>query len=250
MAPSVKETPLTKIPAWQLAETLFGKAHNILAYGPPGVGKTYLAQEHAKKNAGFHYITTTLTEDTPMSELRGHFVLRGSEFVWLDGIICSGWRMSHKPEVRAVIIALQEIDHLEGDGKSFLHVALDGDDSAAITLPTKETLRPAPGKVFYWATMNGVPSDLPRPLRSRFPVQIQITEPNPKAIAALPSDVQALARNLTVAEEARRVDLRAFFEFARLRGLVGDEVAAQAIFGARAKELVDALKTAAASSKE
>jgi hypothetical protein len=68
---------------------------------------------------------------------------------------------------------------------------------------------------------------------------------NPHAIEALPSDLQTLAADsLTARDEDRRVSPRAFYAFASLRDRLGPQMAAYAVFGQAAQDLLNALALA------
>ena len=179
-----------------------------------------------------------------MTELRGHFILKGNTFVWHDGVIARAWRLSHSHPA-GVVIVLNEIDHAGGDVQTFLHNALDDPEMARLDLPTGETLRPAVGKVIVVATMNGRPEDLPEALRDRLPVVLAMDRPHPKAIEGLPPDLQALAANSpTARDEERRVTPRALYAFATLREQLGAPMAAFAIFGQASQDLLNAITLA------
>ena len=232
-------------PWYVLNKVLDASTPRILLYGPPGTGKSLTPCLWAKEH-DWAFCSVTLTEETPMSELRGHFVLKGNEFVWHDGLIARAWRLSHT-HPQGIVVVLNEIDHAGADVQSFLHNALDDPAMARMDLPGDETLSPAVGKVLYVATMNGRPEDLPEALRDRFPVTLEMPTPNPQALAALPADLRTLATNITIAKDAdRRISPRAFFEFASLRGPLGDQLAAHAVFGAAAPDLINALAVARA----
>lgn len=228
-----------KITPWTLVEfALDARCPRSLVYGPPGTGKTMSAYLWAKAN-NFECLSTTLTEDTPMTELRGHFVLKGSDFVWHDGLIARAWRMSL---TQPVMVILNEIDHASGDTSTFLHNALDDPQMARLDLPNDETIVPKAGNLLYVATMNGVPEDLSEALRDRFPVKIAIPEPNPKAIAALPTKLQTLGSNLS---ERPGLTLRGLYEFGRLlESGASQSMAARLIFGDAANDILNALKLA------
>lgn len=226
-----------KIAVWALVDTVVQHSRSLLLYGPPGTGKSY-AGTHAALD-GRPLYTVTLTPDTPAAELRGHYVPVGGEFKWQDGPVIKAWRDGGR-------LLVNEIDHAGGDALSFLLVALDSSGTAALTLPTGETVRPSP-RFQAVATMNGEPEqDLPPALRDRFPAALRIDEPHPAAIESLPSDLQDAARGTVCAESAdRRITLRAWLAFAAMRPLVGDEVSAAVHFGTdRAADILQSLRIA------
>jgi hypothetical protein len=205
---------------------------NTLLYGPPGTGKSYAAQGGAAD-----VFNVTLTPETPAAELRGHYHPRGGEFVWQDGPVVMALR-------RGARIVLNEIDHAGGDTLSFLLAALDNPESCRITLPSGETVRPAPG--FHCvATMNGRPEDLLPALRDRFAAAVEITDVHPSAIEALSDDLRNAARGTVNAGESDRVTLRSWLAFDRLRPMIGPELAAQAVFGVDWRATLDSLTVAA-----
>ena len=145
---------------------------------------------------------------------------------------------------------INEIDHAGGDSLSFLLACLDSPDTACLTLPTGELVRPARGFQAV-ATMNGDPdNDLPAALRDRFPVAIEVSEAHPEGIAQLPQDLQAAAKGSVVAtDSSRRLTLRAWLAFASLRSSIGAEAAAEAVFRSRAGDVLDALRIAAGTAR-
>lgn len=221
---------------WDLVETVIGCCRTLLLYGPSGTGKTFAAHADAGVRKLF---SVTLTPDTPAAELRGHYVPVGSEFKWQDGPAIRAWREGGR-------LVINEIDHAGGDALSFLLNCLDSPETACLTLPTGEMVRPNPGFQAI-ATMNGNPDqDLPDALRDRFPVRVEIQEAHPAGIACLPQDLQAAAKgSVCAADPSRRVTLRAWLAFASLRNRLGPEVAAKAVFQGRGNDVLDALKIAA-----
>jgi MoxR-like ATPase len=225
---------------WKIVDSAISVARTLLLYGPPGTGKSYAA--HGAALNGRDLYTITLTQDTPAAELRGHLWPvggdKGTEFRWKDGPAIEAWRKGGR-------LVINEIDHAGGDCLSFLLNILDSEETAAITLPTGETLRPHPDFQAI-GTMNGDPdTDLPPALRDRFPAAIEIVEPHPNGIAALPVDLRDAARGSVCATHAeRRVTLRAWLAFARYREMMGVEHAAFAVFGGRATDILNSLKIA------
>jgi len=87
----------------------------------------------------------------------------------------------------------------------------------------------------------------------RFPVSIHIDKVHPAAIQALPNDVQQAAeKTALIEEEDRRISVRAWYAFARLREKLmksldeeqAIDFAARAVFNSRAGDALDALKIA------
>ncbi len=225
---------------WELTKLLIKNTGRILQYGPPGTGKSYVAihEPHSGGAGGIHNVT--LTDEMPSAELRGHYVPKGGEFVWQDGPALKAWRNGDR-------LVVNEIDKASGDTLSFFLSLLDDGPSAMMTLPTGETVYPH--KDFQCiGTMNGVPADLPPALQDRFPVTIEVTDPNPNAIAALPEDLRNAAQGSCVnPDPALRISLRSWFAYGALRSRIGHTHAAEACFGVRAKDVLASLTIAAAA---
>jgi len=221
---------------WDVVSKVLTKTDRVLLYGPSGTGKSYAGKRFGiKPDAYDNVYSFSLTEDTPAAELRGHFGLKGGEYVWMDGPCVSAWRKGTR-------LVLNELEKASGDAQTFLLGILDDMDIANITLPSGEMVKPLPG--FHCvATMNGEPSDLNAALRDRFPVTIHVDEVAPGALKALPDDIRELAKRTgLVKDEERRISVRSWKEFALLRPEVGDEMAARAIFGAGYKDVMAAFK--------
>lgn len=218
----------TQIVTWNEVNEVMGHANRILLFGITSTGKSYLAEHHAK-------YSVTLHDASSADELRGTYIPHGSEFQWHDGVCIRAWR-------EGCGLVLNEINRASDEVKSFLYVICDNPESAAITLPTGETVRPSDGfKVI--ATMNGTPDELTDALRARFPVQFEICEPNPNAIDTLPEDLRKVAStSCVIRNESRRLTLRQWIAFAKLRGVVTEDLAARSIFGSRSEEVLSAIK--------
>ena len=224
------------LPVWDLVASVVQHSRSTLLYGPPSTGKSFAA--HTADLEGRPLYSITLTPDTPAAELRGHYVPAGNEFRWQDGPAIRAWREGGR-------LVINEIDHAGGDALSFLLNCLDTPETACLSLPTGEMVRPHE-RFQAVATMNGNPDeDLSPAIRDRFPVAVEITEAHPQGIARLPRDLQAAARGTVLTSDpARRVTLRAWLAFAHLRSSIGDQAAAQAVFQTRAGDVLDALKIA------
>lgn len=225
---------MAKVNSWEVAAATVGACDgNTLLYGPPGTGKS-----HAAQSGSSDVRNITITPETPAAELRGHYHPRGGEFVWCDGPIVAAMRSGGR-------VVLNEIDHAGGDTLSFLLAALDNAESCRITLPSGETVRPAHG-FHVVGTMNGRPEDLLPALRDRFAATVEILEPHPAAIDALPEDLRNAARGTVTAGGDDRITLRSWLAFARLRPRIGADTAAQAVFGSNWRAVLDSLAVAAA----
>lgn len=221
---------------WAVIGSVVAHARTMLLYGPPGTGKSYAAQ--TADLGGRKLYTITLTPDTPAAELRGHYVPVGGEFVWRDGPAVTAWREGAR-------LVINEIDHAGGDCLSFLLNVMDNPETASMTLPTNETIRPADGFQVV-ATMNGNPDeDLPSALRDRFPIAVHVEEVHPSAIEKLPEDLREAAAGTATKRGDQRITLRAWLAFASLRNHVGPEIAATAVFGsAKGAEVLQSLAIA------
>lgn len=219
---------------WDLIGRVIPHSRTVLLYGPPGSGKSYSAQN--SDLGGRQLFSVTMTPETPAAELRGHYVPQGSQFAWQDGPAIKAWRYGGR-------LVINEIDHAGGDVLSFLLNCLDSAETACLTLPTGEMVRPAPGFQAV-ATMNGSPDDLPSALRDRFPVALEVSSLHPLALESLPHDLRAAARGSVLSDPDRRISIRAWQSFAHLRTKVGAESAAMAVFAQRAKDVLDGLKMA------
>lgn len=232
---------------WTLIDTLLKAPVNPGTYrmclsGKPGIGKTVTPIKTLRADGTLVYVLT-VTEESDVAELRGSWQLKGNEFVWVDGPLTRAWRES---ATQRVAVLINEIDKMNGAVAAFLHVYLDdhtpGIGAAELHLPTGEILRPTPWNIRYIATMNGAFADLPDPIQSRFPVNIEVNNVHPDALQTLSPDLRDLARNMTeTANGARQTSIREFHAFDALRQIIPAEDAAQAIFGKSATQVLDTL---------
>lgn len=222
---------------WELAAAALNSGRNILMYGPPGTGKTFAAL-HQRPAGSPEPITVTLTAETSAADLLGYFVNSAAGFVWQDGPALAAWRSGAR-------LVLNEVDKLGGDAESALHALADESASAVIRTAAGETVRPAPG-FHVVASTNATPEDALRSegVADRFTVRLNIDQPHPAALAALPADLQKAAASTWNSEP--RISMRQWRAFAELRLTLTSETAAALVFGNRADAVLDSLNVAAA----
>lgn len=222
---------------WNLAHSVLEHAPNVLLYGPPGTGKTFAATRYGVKE-GQRVFAVTLTEETPAAELRGHFIAKGTEFVWMDGPATMAERIGAR-------LVINEIDHASGDCLDLLMVVADDPETSMMTLPNGgEIIRPSAGFQIV-ATMNGHPDDLPFALRDRFPVAIELPTAAPGALASLGGLEGVATETVAHSDPSRRVSVRSWKAFQSLVDAGIDPAdAAQAIFNDRASDVISALEIA------
>jgi MoxR-like ATPase len=209
----------------------------LYLHGPPGIGKTWAAYHLAPSPNGV--LSVSLTEDTPAMELRGHYVQTPRGMEWRDGNFVAAMR-------RGATLVVNEPTHAADDVRSFMHPVLESPETAELTLPTGEVVKPAPGfRVIL--TDNQPPEDLPEALRSRINARLHILRPHPSALARLSPEIRRAAEATFDLEEARRVSLREWLMLEAARHELGLDEAAIAVFGdERGPQLLDALELCAA----
>lgn len=236
------ETLLKDTGGWALAGALVGRVPNVLLYGPPGTGKSYFAKAHG----GVPSYRVYLNEEMPSTELRGGPLPdteRSGRWEWVHGPGVRAWQEGTR-------LILDEVDKASADTFTFLLALLDNFESAGVHLPNGEYVRPREG-FHVVATSNLLdPSELPPALEDRFTVAVNITEPHPKALAALPPDLRAAAKVSCNLPPDRRVSIRGWQTFADLRELFGPEAAAKAVWRERASAVLASVRVGASPSCE
>ncbi|SVC28564.1 uncharacterized protein METZ01_LOCUS281418, partial [marine metagenome] len=129
-----------------------------------------------------------------------------------------------------------------GDVFATLLAMTDTVDSARGENPTNGRVEvPRDGFTVIMTTNIESMEELPAALKDRFPCAIRINEPHPNALADLPRNLREYARKMADAGN-RRISLRQFYAYSKLRESHGDERAANLIFGDRSESFLDAMK--------
>jgi MoxR-like ATPase len=208
---------------WPFLEKLLALSaiRTLYLHGPPGVGKTYAAYTKGRVQDGVYSVT--LTEDTPAAELRGMFVPHGDQFVWRNG-----------PFVEAMIngarLVINEITHGSPDVLALLYPVLESVETARLTLPTNETVCPAPGFNVV-VTDNEPPSSLPPALEDRFDAIVEVDAPHPEALERLSEPLRHAALHSVGLEPDRAIGLRSWLKLEELQHELGLELACRAVLG-------------------
>lgn len=203
----------------------------VYLWGGIGCGKTYAAYRIGLRGPLF---AVTLTEDTPAAELRGHYLPVCDRMEWRDGPAVLAMRAGGR-------LVINELTHGSPDCLSFLHPVLENPDTALLTLPTGETVRPAQNFQLI-VTDNLPPEELPPALRDRFDCILEVREPHPAALAQLDPRLLGLATRSATLEPERRISPRGWLSVQRLLAEFGDLGALLAVFGpARGAQIHDAL---------
>lgn len=214
---------------WARIDTAVKCGQRTLLWGPPGTGKSF---------AGFSGIDPDklsrlyLTLDTPAAEVRGHWVPVKDGFKWHDGPAVNAWRVGGR-------LLIDEIDAASGDTLTILLGILDDPESARMTLPSNELVRPKEGFACV-ATTNQIPTVLPEALLDRFDTCIHVTTPNPVAFLSPwhSKQVRAAAFRITYLSSQklkgpgnRNIGLRAFKSIDRFvgAGIALDEAASMVL---------------------
>jgi len=227
---------------WQLIERVLASplVRTVYIYGPPGTGKTYAAFHYGRVNRSPYSVT--LTEDTSAAELRGFYLLKGTDGVWHDGPFVRAMREGAR-------LVINEISHASGDVLALLYPVLESFETARLTLPTGETISPAAD--FHVVVTDNLPPDrLPEPLQDRFVAILRVLEPHPAALANLDPQLRTLAETAIAITDDRRISARGWQNLQVLKEEFGLEKACQLCFGPeRGQMLYDAIQLALATKE-
>ena len=187
---------------WALAEVAVAKLSRVFLWGPPGVGKSYLALR-----TGISPVQVTLAEDLTVQELMGHWVPDRVEWHFHLGPVSRAYQDGR-------ILVLNEIGRASGSVQDFLLGVLDSCEVASLALPNGACLTPAEGfKVV--GTSNTSPDQLDPALRSRFEAEIHLSVPNTALVEELDRRCQGLGGALadSYLDPERALDPRRVMSF-------------------------------------
>ena len=241
--PETRERPSLQLPTpqcWKdVDDALRAGIDRVILYGQPGTGKTYGGLTLGDIRGGAHRLVCT--EDMTSAEVVGHFMPTGEGiWKWHNGAVVDAW---NGDGTRGGRVVADEIDRASGDVFALLLNMFDNPESASWVHPeTGKLLRPRRGFSVVMTSNIRNADDLPEALRDRFPVAIHIDQPHPEAVRRLSRDLRQAAYALACADDDRRISIRTFMAFDRLRSKLGPERAAAIIFGHRAPDVLDAIR--------
>ena len=228
-----------KLPdCWQAFEDCLNAGiDRIILFGPSGIGKTFAGLNMGNVSGGAHRLVCT--EDMTNADVTGAFMPneRGT-FTWNYGSAVKAWEGNGITGGRLIV---DEVDKASGDVFATLLSMLDSPESATWENPESGRVhRPKDGFSAVMTTNIENMEELPTALADRFPIRIRINTPHPSALLRLSPDLRKYAVRMADAGE-RRISLRAFMAFDKLRTAYGDEKASILTFGNRSESILDAI---------
>lgn len=232
----MNQTPLPQ--CWQdVEDALNAGIDRLILFGPPGTGKTYAGLNFGDTQGGAWRLICT--DDMTNADVTGHYIPSGNDWSWKDGSAVKAWQGDG---LRGGRLVIDEIDKAGGDVFATLLAMTDTPDSAKWERPVDgRTIRPLEGYSVVMTTNIENMSELPEALKDRFPVAIRINQPHPNALEQLSADLRPYALRMADAG-ARRISLRTFFAYDKLRKTMGDEKAARIVFHEQAESFLDAIR--------
>lgn len=238
MVTKAKEVRQDLPQCWQDVENALNAGiDRVILFGPPGTGKTYAGLTYGDVNAGAYRLICT--EEMTNADVTGHYKPNAQgAWAWQEGSAIKAWQGDGQRGGRLVI---DEIDKAGGDVFATLLAMTDSPESAKWEHPENgRIVRPLDGFSVVMTTNIEHMNELPEALKDRFPVAIRINQPHPDALALLSADLRKYAVRMADAGE-RRISLRTFFAFDKLRKSLGDQEASRLVFGKQAESVMDAI---------
>lgn len=238
MAIKEKEVRQDLPQCWQDVENALNAGiDRVILFGPPGTGKTYAGLTYGDVNAGAYRLICT--EEMTNADVTGHYKPNAQgAWAWQEGSAIKAWQGDGQRGGRLVV---DEIDKAGGDVFATLLAMTDSPESAKWEHPENgRIVRPLDGFSVVMTTNIEHMTELPEALKDRFPVCIRIDQPHPDALALLSADLRKYAVRMADAGE-RRISLRTFFAFDKLRKSLGDQEASRLVFGRQAESVLDAI---------
>ena len=234
------QTETTPLPqCWKdVQDCMDAGIDRIILFGPAGTGKTYAGLHFGDVQAGAHRLVCT--DDMTSMDVTGAFMPDGNgKFSWVAGAGLKAWEGNGVTGGRLIV---DEVDKASGDVFALLLAMLDSPESASWEHPeTGRIHRPKQGFSAVMTTNIENMEELPTALADRFPVRVRINEPHPTALEKLSADLRQYAVRMCDAGK-RRISLRTFMAYDKLRKQLGDENASRIVFGTRAQDVLDAIK--------
>ena len=233
------KTQVSNLPkCWQtVKDCMDAGIDRIILFGVAGTGKTYAGLNYGELSGGAHRLICT--DEMTNADVTGcwHPTANGS-WKWLEGAGIKAWRGNGTVGGRLVV---DEVDKAGGDVFATLLAITDSPESAKWEHPeTQQVVTPLAGFSVVMTTNLEEMNDLPMALRDRFPVCVRINEPHPEALLRMSEDLREYAVAMCDAGE-RRISLRSFYAYDKLRSAMGAKKAAEIVFGSRAKSFLDAI---------
>lgn len=219
---------------WNLVNMCVRNAFTTFIEGAPGLGKTY-AGLNGKNGEKLPVYQITFNPDSSVQEYQGTYIpTESGAWVWRDGPIMLAFRSGG-------ILVLNELGRASDAVLDFLLSILDSRESAKITLMTGETVeRHADLRII--ATSNSPFSKLPEALQDRFEARLKVTTPHPNIIHSLNSWKPGLGdmvkRSYGEGNKKPTITSREAFAFVRLSATMGEQAAAQAVWGHVSPDIV------------
>lgn len=215
-------------------DVLAAGVDRLILFGPPGTGKTYAGLNYGVNQGEAHRLVCT--DDMTNADVTGAWMPNASgTWSWHDGAAIKAWSNGGR-------LVVDEIDKAGGDVFATLLAMTDTVDSARWEHPeTGRVVTPKDGFSVVMTTNVEDMDELPTALKDRFPVAIRIDRPHPAALEKLGQDLRPYAVRMADAGY-RRISLRSFYAFDKLRISMGEERAAKMVFGTRGESILDSIR--------